>query len=291
MSYGDGAVMGVPAHDERDFAFATKYGLPIRQVVARATARAFAADRLAGLVRRQERGPLRQFRATTTAWTTQAAVDAIAGRPRGARAWARRRPAGACATGASRASATGARRSPSSTATPAAPVPVPDEDLPVVLPEDLRARRQRQPAATSDDRFLELRLPEVRQAGAARDRHDGHLRRLVRGTTCATARPDSAEQRWSTTRTDYWMPMDQYIGGIEHAILHLLYARFWTKVMRDLGPASTGRRALHPACSRQGMVLNHIYSRTRRAGRHRVLLAARGGERDRCGRQGDRRAD
>ena len=60
-------------------------------------------------------------------------------------------------------------------------------------------------------------------------------------------------------RNDYWMPMDQYIGGIEHAVLHLLYARFWTKVMRDMGMLNFDEPFTKLLC--QGMVLNHIYSR------------------------------
>jgi leucyl-tRNA synthetase len=76
---------------------------------------------------------------------------------------------------------------------------------------------------------------------------------------------------------NYWMPMDQYIGGIEHAILHLLYARFWTKVMRDLGLVKVDEP--FTKLLTQGMVLNHIYSRKGRQGRHRVFLAARGGRR------------
>ena len=88
-------------------------------------------------------------------------------------------------------------------------------------------------------------------------------------------------------RNDYWMPMDQYIGGIEHAVLHLLYARFWTKVMRDVRGDFPGdpQRGLvkfdepftHLLC--QGMVLNHIYHAQERQGRHRVLLARRCRER------------
>ena len=71
-------------------------------------------------------------------------------------------------------------------------------------------------------------------------------------------------------RNDYWMPMDQYIGGIEHAILHLLYARFWTKVMRDLGLVKFDEPFTRLLT--QGMVLNHIYFRRNDAGRHRLLL-------------------
>ena len=66
--------------------------------------------------------------------------------------------------------------------------------------------------------------------------------------------------------------MDQYIGGIEHAILHLLYARFWTKVMRDLGLVSRSTSP-SPSCLTQGMVLNHIYSPQGGQGRHRIFLA------------------
>jgi leucyl-tRNA synthetase len=71
-------------------------------------------------------------------------------------------------------------------------------------------------------------------------------------------------RRWSTARNDYWMPMDQYIGGIEHAILHLLYARFWTKVMRDLGLVQD-RRALH-RCSRRAWCSTTSISATDKGG-------------------------
>jgi leucyl-tRNA synthetase len=128
MSYGDGAVMGVPAHDERDFAFAKKYGLPIKQVVA-VDGETFSTS-LAGVVRRQARRCINS--GVLDGLGHKDAVDKVAELGR-ARAWARRRPPGACATGASAASATGARPSPSSTATTAA-VPVPEKDLPWCCP-------------------------------------------------------------------------------------------------------------------------------------------------------------
>ena len=78
-----------------------------------------------------------------------------------------------------------------------------------------------------------------------------------RGTTCAMRRPDAPTM--VDARNDYWMPMDQYIGGIEHAILHLLYARFWTKVMRDMGLVKIDEPFTRLLT--QGMVLNHIYFR------------------------------
>jgi leucyl-tRNA synthetase len=84
--------------------------------------------------------------------------------------------------------------------------------------------------------------------------------------------PTTRAHRWWTRRSDYWMPMDQYIGGIEHAILHLLYARFWTKVMRDLGLVKVDEPFTNLLT--QGMVLNHIYSRRTRQRWHRLFLAA-----------------
>src|SRR5690606_41100807 len=70
--------------------------------------------------------------------------------------------------------------------------------------------------------------------------------------------PDN-DQAMVDSRNAYWMPMDQYIGGIEHAVMHLLYARFWTRVMRDLGLVKFDEPFNRLLC--QGMVLNHIYSR------------------------------
>ena len=114
MGYGDGAVMGVPAHDERDFAFAKKYGIDILQVI-HVDGEHFSYEQLAGLVRRQAARRDHQFRQLQRPALPRRRWTPSPTRWR-RRAWARRRPPGGCATGASAASATGARRSRSSTA-------------------------------------------------------------------------------------------------------------------------------------------------------------------------------
>ena len=240
MGYGDGAVMGVPAHDERDFAFAKKYGIDMLQVI-HVDGEHFTYDHWQDWYADKQRGVTHQLRRLQR--------PDLPGRGRRGRGRARAprprreedRPGG-CATGASAGSATGARRSRSSTATPAASVPVPEKDLPVVLPEDLIPDGSGNPL-NKCAAFLNVACPTLRQAGAARDRHDGHLRRQ-RLVLHALLRPDSSTSAMVGAGTKYWMPMDQYIGGIEHAILHLLYARFWTKVMRDLELVDV-RRAVH----------------------------------------------
>ena len=151
------------------------------------------------------------------------------------RAGARARSTTAFATGCFRASATGAVRSRSSTATGCGIVEVPDDQLPVELPdvEDYAPKGQ-SPLAAVDD-WVNTDLPEVRRPGPARDRHDGHLRRLL---LVLPALPRPAQRRGAVRPrdpADFWMPVDNYIGGVEHAILHLMYARFFTKAFADMG--------------------------------------------------------
>jgi leucyl-tRNA synthetase len=126
----------------------------------------------------------------------------------------------------------------------------------------LRTGRQRQPAEQVRS-LPEVRLPEVRQAGAPRNRHHGHLRRFV--VVLHALYLAGLERRDGRCRNDYWMPMDQYIGGIEHAVLHLLYARFWTKVMRDFGLVKFDEPFTNLLT--QGMVLNETYYREDAAGK------------------------
>ena len=164
-------------------------------------------------------------------------------------------------------------------------VPVPDEQLPVVLPEDLVPDGTGNPLAKLPA-FYETHLPEVRQAGEARDRHHGHLRRFVL-VLRALRLPRPGPARWWTSARSYWMPVDQYIGGIEHAILHLLYSRFLTRVMRDLG-LLPGIDEPFTNLLTQGMVLTEIFYRDTREGRREWLQSRR--SRGRARRQGQDRS-
>jgi leucyl-tRNA synthetase len=135
------------------------------------------------------------------------------------------------------------------------PVPVPDRDLPVVLPADCVPDGSGNPLAKRED-FLAVDCPTC---GKPARRETDTMDTFVDSSwyymryTC----PDAAAM--VDARNDYWMPMDQYIGGIEHAILHLLYARFWTKVMRDMGLVKFDEPFTRLLT--QGMVLNHVFFR------------------------------
>jgi len=252
MGYGEGAVMGVPAHDERDFEFALKNGLAIVTVVRSPTG-AYDEVRAPWIAAYAEHGETVNS-GEFSGLTFQAAVDAIAtalqkkglGRKRvqyrlrdwgisRQRYWGCPIPIIHCAT--------------------CGEVPVPDKDLPVVLPEDLVPDGSGNPLAKSPA-FYECQCP---RCGAAARRETDTMDTFVDSSwyflryACA----DDAEAMVDE-RVDYWLPADQYIGGIEHAILHLLYARFWTKVMRDFGQLKFGEPFTNLLT--QGMVLNHIYS-------------------------------
>ena len=134
-------------------------------------------------------------------------------------------------------------------------LPVPDEDLPVILPEDCVPDGSGNPLAKRRD-FLDVDCPKC---GAPAQRETDTMDTFVDSAWyyMRYACPDAATM--VDARTDYWMPMDQYIGGIEHAILHLLYARFWTKVMRDMG--LVGFDEPFTRLFTQGMLLNQIWLR------------------------------
>ncbi|QXL84076.1 leucine--tRNA ligase [Comamonas sp. NLF-1-9] len=253
MSYGDGAVMGVPAHDERDFAFARKYKLPIRQVVAvegesfsldawqewyGEKARAYcvnsgvlddlphaqAVDKVAALLAEKGLGEKK------TTWRLR---DWGISRQR---YWGTPIPIIHCKD--------------------CGVVPVPEKDLPVVLPEGLVPDGSGNPL-NKCEAFLNVPCP---CCGKPARRETDTMDTFVDSSWYFMRYCDPKnDQAMVANGAKYWMPMDQYIGGIEHAILHLLYARFWTKVMRDLGLVQVDEPFTRLLT--QGMVLNHIYSR------------------------------
>ncbi|GAB4203648.1 MAG: leucine--tRNA ligase [Tibeticola sp.] len=253
MSYGDGAVMGVPAHDERDFAFARKYGLPIRQVVA-VPCKTFSSEVWADWYADKENGVCVDS-GVLDGLSYKAAVDKVAELLAAQGLGEKKTTFRLRDWGISRQRYWGTPI-PIIHCEHCGAVPVPEQDLPVVLPEDLVPDGSGNPLARCEA-FLDVPCP---RCGKPARRETDTMDTFVDSSwyfmryTCA----DNA-QAMVDARTDYWMPMDQYIGGIEHAILHLLYARFWTKVMRDLGLVKVDepfKRLLT-----QGMVLNHIYSR------------------------------
>jgi leucyl-tRNA synthetase len=229
MGYGEGAVMGVPAHDERDFAFAKKYGLPIQQVIS-VDGQKFSTSAWQDWYADKQRGVcVHSGRYDGLAY--EAATDSIAAdlKSRGLgdkqvqyrlRDW-----------GISRQRYWGTPI-PIIHCESCGPVPVPETDLPVVLPEGLIPDGSGNPLNKYEP-FLKCSCPTCgRPARRETDTMDTFVDSAwyymrYCSPDCRAAMVDA--------RNDYWMPMDQYIGGIEHAVLHLLYARFWTKVMRDFG--------------------------------------------------------
>jgi leucyl-tRNA synthetase len=254
MSYGDGAVMGVPAHDERDFAFALKYGIEIAGGAGRR--RNLQLPPVAGLVRRQAArrdGQLRQLqRPVRTAMPSMPSPMRCSEKGLGEKktTWRLRD------WGISRQRYWGT------------PIPI------IHCADMARSPCPKRPAGGAaaglvpDGSGNPLVKSEAFHAGVvcpccgkAARRETDTMDTFVDSSWyfMRYCDPKNSDAKMVAGGADYWMPMDQYIGGIEHAILHLLYARFWTKVMRDLGLVKVDEP--FTKLLTQGMVLNHIYSR------------------------------
>ena len=254
MGYGDGAVMGVPAHDERDFAFARKYGLPITQVVA-VEGETFSTDAWADWYGDKHKcvcvnsGALDGL---THAQAVDKVAELLAAKGLGEKktTWRLRD------WGVSRQRYWGTPI-PIIHCADCGAQPVPEKDLPVVLPQDLVPDGSGNPLVKSEAFHAGVACP---CCGKPARRETDTMDTLVDSSWyfMRYCDPKNAEAMVAGG-AGYWMPMDQYIGGIEHAILHLLYARFWTKVMRDLGLVKVDEP--FTKLLTQGMVLNHIYSR------------------------------
>ncbi|MRI59341.1 MAG: leucine--tRNA ligase [Epsilonproteobacteria bacterium] len=228
MEYGSGAVMAVPAHDERDFEFAKKYGLPIKYVIKPKTGELDTSKAYT------EPGILfdsGKFSGMRSEEAKRAIIDYFEKEGLGRRAvnyrlkdWlvSRQRYWGT-------------------------PIPlvkcqscgiVPETDLPVTLPEDIEITGEGNPLELHPT-WKKTRCPKC---GGEAERETDTLDTFVESSwyflRYTTPRKYWEEVPFRKEDSDYWMPVDQYIGGIEHAILHLLYSRFFTKVLRDMGYVS-----------------------------------------------------
>ena len=257
MTYGDGAVMGVPAHDERDFAFARKYGIAIKQVV-QIEGKPFNTETWDDSFGQKPGVDAPGSTINSGAYDGldfNAAIDAIAADLNAKGLGEKQTTFRLRDWGISRQRYWGTPI-PIIHCADCGPVPVPEQDLPVVLPENLIPDGSGNPLA-KDEAFLSCKCPKC--AKPARRETDTMDTFVDSSWYFMRYTSPGNDQAMVDARNDYWMPMDQYIGGIEHAVLHLLYARFWTKAMRDLGLVKFSEPFTKLLC--QGMVLNHIYSR------------------------------
>lgn len=245
MSYGTGAVMAVPAHDQRDYEFARKYGLPVKQVI-----RPASADQSCDLSEKAftEKGVLinsGEFDGLDSAAAFEKIADWLGARGKGEkqvnfrlrdwgvsrqRYWGTPIPIINCGT--------------------CGAVPVPEKDLPVVLPEEVNFTDAGSPIKRMPE-FYQCKCPKC---GADAERETDTFDTFMESSWyyARYACPD-LKTGMLDKRADYWLPVDQYIGGIEHAILHLLYARFFHKLMRDEGLVSSDEPFMRLLT--QGMVL------------------------------------
>jgi leucyl-tRNA synthetase len=243
MDYGSGAVMAVPAHDQRDYEFAQKYQLPIRQVIAPNNGEDCDLDQQAFTIK----GKLvnsKEF----DGLDFDSAFDAIA-------AALEEKNLGSVTTnfrlrdwGVSRQRYWGAPI-PMFNLGDGADIPVPLEKLPVLLPEDVEMDGIQSPIKADPEwRKAELNGQPVEHETDTFDTFMESSWYYAR-FTC----PDEKASMLNPDRANYWLPVDQYVGGIEHAILHLLYSRFFHKLLRDEGFVSSDEPFKRLLC--QGMVL------------------------------------
>jgi leucyl-tRNA synthetase len=230
--YGTGAIMSVPAHDERDFEFATKYGLEIRRVIQP--------------VEETEGGDELPFLSEDGVLVNSGELDGLscAQAQRHLQRIAARKGFGAAAVtfrlkdwGVSRQRYWGTPIPMvycESRCQPDGIVPVPDEQLPVVLPPQIEITQQGGSPLSRVPDFLNTTCP---LCGGPAKRETDTMDTFVDSSWYFYRYTDAknADAPFDPEKAKYWFPIDQYIGGVEHAILHLIYSRFWTKVMRDLG--------------------------------------------------------
>lgn len=247
MEYGTGAIMGVPAHDQRDFEFAKKHGIPIRVVIqppdkvldGEKMTEAYTGDgfivnsgQFSGLSNREGIEKIIAYleeKGIGKKAVSYRLRDWLISRQR---YWGNPIPIVYCEK--------------------CGIVPVPEEDLPVLLPDDVEITEKGGNPLSRHEGFLKTRCPSC--GGEARRETD-----TMDTFTCSSwyflryISPDNEKQAWDVEKANYWMTVDHYIGGVEHAVMHLLYSRFFTKVFYDMGLLSVEEPFRHLLT--QGMVI------------------------------------
>jgi leucyl-tRNA synthetase len=225
--YGTGAIMSVPAHDERDFEFATKYNLPIVQVIqptdpAVAQELPFCSEEgvlinsgeYNGMTCEEAQKRLQEIAVTQNFGEPKVTFRLKDWGVSRQRFWGTPIPIIHCES--------------------CGLVPVPDDQLPVVLPDQIEITQQGGSPLSRVPEFVNALCPKC---GSAAKRETDTMDTFVDSSWYFYRYTDAknAKAPFDSAKAQYWFPIDQYIGGVEHAILHLIYSRFWTKVMRDLG--------------------------------------------------------
>jgi len=230
MGYGSGAIMGVPAHDQRDFEFARKFGIEIREVIrpegeapSDPATWSEAKEHLGVMVNSGPFGgtPAGEAIAKVTEYIEEKGVGKFMVTYR-LRDWliSRQRYWGAPI--------------PIVYCPEHGIVPVPEEQLPVWLPEHVEFKPTGESPLRYEPEFLNTTCPIC---GAPATREADTMDTFI----CSSwyflryADPHNTEQAWSQEKLKHWLPVDQYVGGVEHAIMHLLYARFFVKALHDMG--------------------------------------------------------
>jgi leucyl-tRNA synthetase len=236
MDYGTGAIMAVPAHDQRDREFAERYGLPIRPVIDAETSALVDSGEFSGLLADEAKGKIVE-------WLREHGRGAPAVSYR-LRDWSfsRQRYWG-CPIPVVYCEQCGV-------------VPVPDEDLPVLLPEVEDYRPKGKPPLASNEEWMSVPCP---RCGAVARREADTMDTFVDSSWyfLRYCDPHDDSAPFDARLVDYWMPVDQYVGGIDHATGHLLYSRFFVKGLNDfglLGFREPFQRLFHQGWVRQGGV-------------------------------------
>ncbi len=270
MEYGTGAIMAVPAHDQRDFDFARQYGLPIR-VVIQPSGETLTSDTMEAAYEGEgtmvhsgafsgmdsQEGKLAVCQLLEEQGIGKRAVnyrirDWLISRQR---YWGTPIPVIYCDV--------------------CGVVPVPESDLPVILPQDVAITMTGGSPLARVEAFVRTTCPTCRRPAR---RETDTMDTFVDSSWyfLRFASPQEASRPLDPTKVQYWLPVDQYIGGIEHAVLHLLYARFFTKVCRDLGLTTISEPFTNLLT--QGMVCKESY----RCPEHGYRLPAEVDKQGRC---------